>query len=230
MKNGILEEGRTYHGLMFVFADGYFFRWTPGGLPVMVESDPIRFEKGPVDEFGVPPHEHPDVQFSSGADLSTLDGALSSVLQASKKHGPPQSVSVLFFKKVGRYVVTLGTIPPSPWGGGPTGYVVSALAASEGVTGPSVEELVALGEAGAKTSVQEHDHWFASEKPLPFTAALWIFRSVTEDNISATNCNCDPEERPGRPSRLGMTAADLGLSEDEVDEVFVGDSSVGSGG
>jgi|GEM_PF-7008787 len=184
-----MEEGPVYSAVLFIFADGWMYRWTPGGLPIQMVTA-VRFSDGPGDEFGVPPHSHDDVEFSS---VPNLEGNLSFLVEQSKVHGPPQSMTPVLFKRVGRYVVTMMSVPPSPYGGQPPGYIVSAVSAREGGETLTTEALLELAKAEKKIPVQEHDHWFASEKPLPFSGALWVFQSVTEENIAATNCNCRPE-------------------------------------
>lgn len=187
-----MEEGKIYTAMLFYYPDGFVFRWTPGGLPVQVISN-VRFDlDGKRDEFGVPPHAHEDAQLS---EATNLEGSIDFLVENAKAHGPPQAMGLMLFKKVGRYVVQLFGSPPSLYGG-PEGYVVSALAAQEVDPTMTTEKLFELGKAGASLPVAEHDHWFASERPMPFSAALWIFRSVTEENIVATNCNCEPAIRP----------------------------------
>ncbi len=219
------EDGQIVHAIMVLFGDGYMVQATPGSKSILVETE-VKFGLGRRDEFGIPDHDHADSKLSE----VEADDILGLITQVSKKHGPPVFMGPAMVRKVGRFQAMLFGSPPMSYSGDPS-YVVAAFGPSD----PSqkllsAEEAAALLKEGKSVPTPEHDHWFLSDKPVPLAAALWVFRSLTEENITATNCNCAPKERSISRAHGGMT----GLSprsvssfvdddeEEEPDEVYSG--------
>lgn len=212
------ERGEIVSALMFFFANGFMLQVTPGAAPILMETG-VQFGEGAPDEFGVRPHSHADVRFSE-AKVNVSD-PFSIVLEGAKTHGPPLHMSPVLLRKVGRFQVRLFS-PPA--GYREAGYVVAAIGPKEGSEAMTEQEAVEAARSGQKVKVPEHDHWFASDKPLPLSAAIWIFRSLTEENLNATNCNCG--SKVVSPSQIGKS---MGLSgfdgsdpSDDPDEAFIG--------
>lgn len=210
------ERGETISALMFFFGNGYLLQVTPGAVPIVMQTG-VEFGTGDPDEFGIRPHSHADVKFSAAENPADYVDPFSLVLKAAKTHGPPIHMAPVLCRKVGRFQVKIYS-PPA--GYRESGFVVAALGPKEGAPQMTTEEAVELAKAGGKISIPEHDHWFASDKPLPLSAAIWIFRSLTEENLVATDCNCGTK---GPSPRQIMES--LGLStplEQEPDEAFIG--------
>lgn len=185
---------------------GVQLRFRDGFMAVFAQGDKLRFGMwsgavrlvpgGSVDGFGVPDHEHGLASFEGGTDFWAL------LDQQTKVHGLPLSTTPTYM----RYLT-------SPDGPGPVYWLVLMEAAGDfrggyAVTGFKVDRLVQV--KGGTVQTPEHAHWLAAQESMPLSAALWIFRHMTTEQLDAglLACNC-PAPQDGAPGSGARTSAPL---------------------
>ena len=136
-------------------------------------------QSGSSDRFGVPEHDHSPMGLSPKPE--TLDQILD---RLTRLHGPVEEVSPAWSRTLapGLGLILYGM--PVLTG---RGFNVVGARMDAPVEEPASETMNEIG-------IPEHSHWFAATSPLPFSAAYWIFRHMTAEQLLADieRCNCQP--------------------------------------